>query len=143
MFCLFLWFKISFLCNLHQKCLFSSIIKNGRKQISITINGDNFNNDVSDFVEAPVITNRPPSRVAVAQGSTLSLCCEASGSPQPKVLWSRVYQSSDSTMAFQERGCLEINPVKYNSDGDYICQAKNRFGLAETTTSVIVNTRGV
>lgn len=33
-------------------------------------------NDVSVFVEPPVITNRPPSQVSVAQGSTLSLCCE-------------------------------------------------------------------
>jgi len=96
---------------------------------------------VSDFVEPPVITNRPPSQVAVAQGSTLSLCCAASGSPQPKVLWSRAGQSFDSTMASQQKGCLEIHPVKYNSDGDYICQARNRFGLAEKTTTVTLATK--
>ena len=96
---------------------------------------------VSDFVEPPVITNRPPLQVAVVQGSTLSLCCEATGSPTPKVQWSRAGQSPDSTLASQHKGCLEMNPVTYNSDGDYICQARNRFGLAEKTTKVILTTK--
>ncbi|KAL9962315.1 hypothetical protein ACROYT_G031404 [Oculina patagonica] len=88
--------------------------------------------------EPPVITNKPPSQVAVVQGSTLSLCCEALGSPPPNLQWSRADQSSDSTLAYQENGCLEINTGKYKYDGDYICQAINRYGLAETTTTVIV-----
>ena len=92
-------------------------------------------------LEPPIITSKPPSKVSVVQGSTLRLCCEAKGSPPPKVQWSRVHQSSDSTLAFQEKGCLAINPVKYNSDGDYICQARNRFGVAETTTTVILPTK--
>lgn len=90
------------------------------------------------YLEPPIITSKPPTQVSVVQGSTLSLCCEATGSPPPKVQWSRVHRSSDSTQASQQKGCLEINPVRYNSDGDYMCQAKNRFGLAETTTTVIV-----
>ncbi|XP_020617430.1 intelectin-1-like [Orbicella faveolata] len=91
--------------------------------------------------EPPVITKRPSSQVAADEGSTLRFCCEASGSPPPKVQWSRAQHSSDSTLAFQQKGCLEINRVKYNSNGDYICQARNRFGLAETTTTLIVNTK--
>ena len=89
-------------------------------------------------LEPPVITNRPPLQVSAVQGSSLSLCCEATGSPPPNVQWSRAEQSSDTTLAIQQKGCLEINPVKFNSDGDYICQARNRFGIAEMTTSVIV-----
>ncbi|KAL9962314.1 hypothetical protein ACROYT_G031402 [Oculina patagonica] len=85
--------------------------------------------------EPPVITNKPPSRVFVDEGSTSSLCCEAAGSPLPNVQWSRADQS---TLAFQENGCLEINTVRYKSDGDYICRATNRYGLAETATTVIV-----
>ena len=76
--------------------------------------------------------------MSVVQGSTLSLCCEATGSPQPNVQWLRVEQSSATTLAYQQKGCLEINPVKFNSDGDYICQARNRFGIAETTTTIIL-----
>lgn len=97
---------------------------------------------MSSSLEPPVITSKPPSQVAVVQGSTLSLCCEATGSPSPQVQWSRADQYSDSTLAFQENGCLEINTVRYNSDGNYICRATNHFGLAETTTRVIVNMKG-
>ena len=76
--------------------------------------------------------------MSVVQGSSLSLCCEATGSPPPNVQWSRAQQSSDATLAYQQKGCLEINPVKFDSDGKYICQARNRFGIAETTTAVIL-----
>ena len=93
-------------------------------------------------LEPPVITNTPPSQVAVVQGSTLNLCCEATGSPPPSVRWLRADQSSDLTLAFQENGCLKFNMVRYNSDGDYICRATNRFGLAETTTRVTINMKG-
>lgn len=103
---------------------------------------DNLGTVVSVFVDPPIIVNRPPSQVTVDEGSTLRFCCNASGSPSPKVQWSRAQHSSDTTLVFQQKGCLEIRPVKYNSDGDYICQAKNRFGLAETATTVIVNTKG-
>lgn len=85
-----------------------------------------------------MITAKPPSQVAVSQGATLSLCCEATGSPPPKVQWSRAAQSSASTMVFQEAGCLKFNIVKYDNDGDYTCQATNNYGIAEATTTVIV-----
>ena len=74
----------------------------------------------------------------MVQGATLSLCCEATGSPPPKVQWSRAGESSASTMVFQEAGCLKFNTVKYDNDGDYICQASNSYGIAETTTIVTV-----
>ena len=71
------------------------------------------------------------------RGTTLSICCEAAGSPRPRIEWSRSQKFSDSTLAFQENGCLVVNTAEENSDGDYICRATNRFGLAETTTAVI------
>ncbi|XP_078383878.1 uncharacterized protein LOC144666343 isoform X2 [Oculina patagonica] len=88
--------------------------------------------------EPPVITRKPSSKYTVAQGSTSRLCCEATGSPPPKVQWSRADQPSDSTLAFQDNGCLNFNTVRYNSDGDYICRATNNYGIAEATTTVIV-----
>ena len=94
------------------------------------------------YVESPVITKKPPSQVFVDGGSSLRLCCEAKGSPPPKVQWSRADQTSDSTLAFQEKGCLAFDTVKYktySSEGDYICRATNRIGFAEITTTVIVN----
>ena len=88
-------------------------------------------------LEPPVITKKPLSKVVVVPGSTLSLCCEATGSPPPNVQWSRADQSFISTLASQDNGCLKINTARDNSDADYICRAANRYGLAETTTTVI------
>lgn len=89
------------------------------------------------FSEPPTFMKKPPSQVVLLLGTALSLCCEAKGSPPPKIEWSRAQQSSDLPPVFQENGCLEVNTAKEKSDGDYICRAKNRFGLAETTASVI------
>ena len=66
------------------------------------------------------------------------------GSPPPKVEWSRAgnVHSADTSLAFQEQGCLELNTVEFNSHGKYVCRARNRIGLAETTTSVVVKEKG-
>jgi hypothetical protein len=90
------------------------------------------------FLEPPIFTNKPPSHVVVKGGSALSLCCKATGSPRPRIEWSHAQESSYLPLGFQENGCLEVNTVKKNSDGDYICRATNHFGLAETTTTVII-----
>jgi len=87
--------------------------------------------------EPPIFTNKPSLHVGVKRGSNLNLCCEAKGYPRPSIEWSRAQQSPDLLPAFQENGCLKINAIKEN-EGDYICRATNRFGLAETTTKVIV-----
>ena len=60
------------------------------------------------------------------------------GSPLPRIEWSRAQQSSDVPLGIQENGCLEVNTVIDNSVGNYICRATNRFGLAETKTTVII-----
>ena len=67
----------------------------------------------------------------------MSLCCEATGSPSPKIEWSRAQPSSDLLPDFQQNGCLEVNPVVEKTQEGYICRATNPFGLAETTTSLI------
>lgn len=93
-------------------------------------------------LEPPLITNRPSQKYTVAEGSTLIICCKATGSPAPRLQWLRADQPSDSTLAFQENKCLKFNPVKVNNDGDYICRATNSYGLAETTTTVSVTFSG-
>ena len=93
-------------------------------------------------LEPPIFTNKPPSQVLVERGSTISLCCEATGSPRPRIEWSRAQQSSDLPPPFQENGCLEVNAANENSAGDYICRSTNRVGLAETLTTVIVPLTG-
>ncbi|KAJ7370456.1 Hemicentin-1 [Desmophyllum pertusum] len=50
--------------------------------------------------EPPVFTNKPPSQFVVVRATTLSICCEAAGSPHPRIDWSRGQQSSNSTLVF-------------------------------------------
>lgn len=97
--------------------------------------------ELFSFLEPPIFTNKPSLHVGVKRGSNLNLCCEAKGYPRPSIEWSRAQQSPDLLPAFQENGCLKINAIKEN-EGDYICRATNRFGLAETTTKVIVTLTG-
>ncbi|RMX55772.1 hypothetical protein pdam_00020921, partial [Pocillopora damicornis] len=95
--------------------------------------------------EPPTFVKKLPSLVIVDEGSVLNLCCDAVGSPPPKVEWSRAgnVHSADTSLAFQERGCLKFNTVEFNSHGKYVCRARNRIGLAETTTSVVVKEKEV
>ena len=67
-------------------------------------------------------------------GSTLSLCCEATGSPRPRIEWLRAQQSSNSPLALQENECLKVNIA---NDGNYICRATNHFGKVETATTIV------
>ena len=75
-------------------------------------------------------------------GTNVTLCCEASGSPRPKVEWFQAQKSSFSFPVFREDGCLLFKMVKENIEVDFICRAKNIFGLAETTTTVIAEIFG-
>ena len=89
------------------------------------------------FSEPPKFTKRPPTLVGAFPGTNVTLCCEALGSPRPKVEWFQAQKPSVLLPVFQEDGCLLIKVVKENDRVDFICQAKNGFGLAETTTTVI------
>ena len=89
------------------------------------------------FPELPKFTNRPPTLVGAFPGTNVTLCCEASGSPRPKVEWFQAQKSSISFPVFREDGCLLFKMFKENDRVDFICRAKNSFGLAETTTAVI------
>ena len=70
----------------------------------------------------------------------MTLCCEASGSPRPNIEWYQGQKSSVSFPLFQKDGCLLIKMGEENVD--FICRAKNRFGLVETTTLVIAEILG-
>ncbi|RMX45209.1 hypothetical protein pdam_00021082 [Pocillopora damicornis] len=85
--------------------------------------------------EPPKFTNRPPTVVNTLRGTNVTLCCEASGSPRPNVEWFQVKKSSVLYPVLQEDGCLLIEMGEENVD--FICRAKNSFGLVETKTTAI------
>ncbi|RMX55767.1 hypothetical protein pdam_00020913 [Pocillopora damicornis] len=86
--------------------------------------------------EVPQFTNKPPPKVVVEQGTTVTLCCVATGSPRPRVEWTRHQRSTLFSPFFQEDGCLAVNTAKAHGEEDYICKATNSFGLTETVTTV-------
>ena len=90
--------------------------------------------------EPPKFTNRPPTVVNTLRGTNVTLCCEASGSPRPNVERFQVKKSSVLYPVLQEDGCLLIEMGEENVD--FICRAKNSFGLVETTTLVIAEILG-
>ena len=85
--------------------------------------------------EPPKFTNRPPTVVNTLRGTNVTLCCEASGSPRPNVEWFQAHKYSVSFPVSQEDGCLQIKMGEENVD--FICRAKNSFGLVETKTTAI------
>ena len=51
--------------------------------------------------------------IEIEQGTTVTLCCVATGSPRPRVEWSRHQRSTLlSPRFFQEEGCLAVNTAK-------------------------------
>ena len=56
----------------------------------------------------PQFTNKPPPKVVVEQGTTVTLCCVATGFPRPKVEWTRHQRSTLFSPFFQEDGCLAV-----------------------------------
>ena len=61
----------------------------------------------------------------------------ATGSPRPRVEWSRHQRSTLlSPRFFQEDECLAVNTAKEYGE-DYTCRATNSFGLTETVTTAI------
>lgn len=89
------------------------------------------------LLEQPRFTNRPVTLVTPVQGTIATLCCSVSGSPRPKVDWSRAQKSSVSFPVSQEAGCLVVDTAEENAEGDYICRATNSIGSAVTKTTVI------
>ena len=70
------------------------------------------------LLEQPRFTNRPVTLVTPVQGTIATLCCAASGSPRPKVDWSRAQKSSVSFPVSQEAGCLVVNTAEENTEGE-------------------------
>lgn len=86
--------------------------------------------------EQPSFTAKPPSFVIALPGMIVNLCCEAAGSPAPKVEWSHARWSPSSKIYFQQNGCLAVTRKDGEQDS-YTCRATNSFGMTQTTTTVI------
>ena len=82
----------------------------------------------------------PRPVIEVNRQSSVRLCCQAAGSPPPKIVWSGAQWTSNAVVMSQENGCLTINGAKPKPSESYICRATNSYGVAQTATTFITAT---
>jgi len=87
----------------------------------------------------PEITSPPEPMMRTVTGSEVRLSCETFGAPKPIVKW---YHGTDELTGnrfnITSDGSLRIKDVKYIDDGDYLCNATNRFGHVHARGKLIV-----
>jgi len=77
---------------------------------------------------APIL-NVEASDVVTAAGHPTTLMCEASGTPAPKISWSRHGEPLDNERYIQlADGSLFINDTDLQDEGTYVVQAENSAG---------------
>ncbi|GIZ03317.1 protein turtle [Caerostris extrusa] len=88
-----------------------------------------------DVHAPPHFKMKPPDVVYVKVGESVSLPCEAEGTPPPNLIWYKVKESRTVQILPTE---LRINNLRQTDIGDYTCMARNKQGTVTATTKVIV-----
>jgi hypothetical protein len=87
----------------------------------------------------PEITTPPEKELRTVTGSEVTLTCDTFGAPKPIVKW---YHGNDELTGnrfnITSDGSLIIKDVKYIDDGDYLCNATNKFGHTNARGKLIV-----
>ncbi|KAL3196677.1 hypothetical protein MRX96_045142, partial [Rhipicephalus microplus] len=91
------------------------------------------------IVEAPPMWTSEPRDVSAVSGSNVTVQCTASGSPPPKITWTRTKDGGSATVP-TENGRLLIHNVRVSEAGTYFCRADNGVGSAiEKSIRVIIS----
>lgn len=92
-----------------------------------------------DVHAPPRFSIKPPDVVYVKIGETVSLTCEAQGTPAPTIIWYKdslpIEESAHIQILPTE---LKINNLQQSDIGDYSCMARNREGSVSAPIKVIV-----
>lgn len=90
-------------------------------------------------VSLPRFHVKPPARVVVTAGDTLTLNCSATGDPRPVVSWKRHGVQLPAGRSLQTNGVLVLRNIEINDEGYYICVATSAGVFeAETVTYIDV-----
>jgi len=91
---------------------------------------------------APEITTPPKKELRTIIGSEVTLSCNVLGAPKPIVKW--FHENDELTgnrFDITLDGSLIIKNVKHLDEGDYLCNATNKFGHANAKGKLIVKER--
>ena len=85
-----------------------------------------------DYGQPPTI--KPlQEQYMVVQGSDFSLTCEASGSPYPTIIWTKVHEDSLGPNVQQIGNVLKITRAQIENRGIYQCTAQSNGQTVETS----------
>lgn len=103
-----------------------------------------FGSPSSQTAEVSIGTRSEPPQIKrfndfynIIQGQDFSLNCEASGSPYPKVKWSRVHEAFEANMN-QNGNILRIMNAQPSNRGVYTCLAESDGGTVEESAVIDV-----
>ncbi|XP_067841801.1 matrix-remodeling-associated protein 5 [Heptranchias perlo] len=95
--------------------------------------------------EKPKIVTRNPLTVSVKAEMDAYLPCDTTGEPKPFVSWTKVstgavMTASSKTLRFQVfgNGTFGIRNIQVQDRGQYLCTARNPYGLDKVTVTLIV-----
>ena len=78
------------------------------------------------------------SRLMAEEGQNVTIFCNASGQPQPKVTWSKAVGSLTKERTFVVRGALTICKVTKSDGGTYLCRAQNILGSVSVAAQLVI-----
>ena len=72
------------------------------------------------------------------EGQNVTIFCKASGQPQPKVTWLKVFGTLQKGRTTGVKGALTIYNVTKKDGGTYICKAENILGSVSVAALLII-----
>ncbi|XP_078371581.1 angiopoietin-related protein 7-like [Oculina patagonica] len=88
----------------------------------------------------PQFTVKPPDKIELYHGQTVTLNCSADGHPVPSITWTRCKGNIPEERSQVEDGQLKINSLTAKDSGTYICSARSEFVHVETEVQLFVKT---
>ena len=86
----------------------------------------------------PSFASIAQNQVKIIEGQKLTLQCSASGTPVPKITWSKQEGTLPSNRSRYDNKQLMIEGITFADRGPYKCQATNIVGSVTTHTIVTV-----
>jgi len=107
---------------------------------AVNLVGTTEKSSLSVVVSLPRFHVKPPARVVITKGDTLTLNCSATGGPKPVVIWKKHGAQLPAERSLQTNGVLVLRDVKISDVGYYICVAASA-GVFEAETLTYIDVR--